>query len=180
MSNPLITAEEKQMKKGMEAANAFIRSVAKDMADENVTRMSELAFKEMFLPYFKGEVPDESKDVMREKWIHIAGSPQKEVVLLDNDGNETKRVPPLIGTYKTSEQSQKLPLYETGMRMIRNIESGQGFRNVNMQDSMLEAIEDTVKPDASHKDTWGAFLDSFNRKAVVKNVVVKEEEGFDF
>ena len=63
-----------------------------NVIDENV-KLNEEAFKNLYLPYIIGQKHNDNFVV---KWIELAGSPFKEVDLVDNEGNIVNTLPPLI------------------------------------------------------------------------------------
>jgi len=172
--NILDEAVDKEIDEAREELAKTIKDIDSKIIDENVTKMNINVFEEAFLPLFKSGNPD-TEPVVREKWLMIAGSANKEVVLVDGDGNEVKRVPPLLNTVNTSETIQAMKLADVAGELERNKESGKGFMNKNIEKQLFNALNSEVKP-ASNK--WGDFLDSFGKDEKPTSEAV--EDGFDY
>lgn len=73
--------------------NALVTSLA-----ESVARLPEVIFTSRFLPFFTGQRPLADYPGLFTDWISIAGAPNREVAIIDNNGIELYRVPPLLNT----------------------------------------------------------------------------------
>lgn len=79
---------------------------------QEITRLPENVFVEVFLPFFSGEKNfDDEKDIII-KWVSIAGNPTKEVHVVDEAGTILFTVPAIMDTtcidYKNDAKGQPL------------------------------------------------------------------------
>jgi len=64
-------------------------------AEQDVGRMPERVFKEIWLPFFAGDNPL-PYEVTLNHWVNFAGSPSRQVRVVDTNGKVLFTVPPLF------------------------------------------------------------------------------------
>lgn len=81
----------------------------------DLVQLPETVFKQSFLPYFCGEKSIDDGSNILATWIGIAGSPMKEVLVVNDAGQPLFRVPPMS---------------DTGIIDPTNIKKGRPFREI--------------------------------------------------
>jgi hypothetical protein len=62
------------------------------------SQLPEYIFVERFLPFFSGQLPVSDYPNLFIDWISIAGAPNREVAIIDDNNNELYRVPAIMST----------------------------------------------------------------------------------
>ena len=104
-----------------------IYSLLKMYNEESINKLPEYIFVDFFLPYFSGKLNLKDSEEPITKWISIAGSPTKEVDIIDNSTGEILfRVPSLINTSKlnVTKNDKKISASEILAMAARKADSG--------------------------------------------------------
>ncbi len=91
--------EEKLIKDKRREAKEAIDSIFENINIDDINKLPENIFVSNFLSLFHGDITDNDKRmVLTQHWVNIAGSPSKEVAVVNNKGEELYRVPPIFNS----------------------------------------------------------------------------------
>lgn len=93
--------------------------------NQQISPLPEHHFIETFLPYFCGEKSISDAPEIMQLWNGIAGSPAKEVLIIDNNGKPLFRVP---------------PMNDTSVIDVENTKGGMGFHRIVKEWMKLNAM----------------------------------------
>lgn len=149
-----------------------------DPKTEDLTRVDERRFVAVFLPMFAGdaEQPYLNHGANIDTWRKIAGGPNKEVVIIADNGGELFRVPPLfdmeaLQPLGTTNIGRGIPSI-SDMLARANLIAKQGKR---AYDTFVEdelARRSFMFSDKKHEDEyierWNAIFTRYNRPLISK------------
>lgn len=155
----------------------YINQVALDLkkiADENVARLPEDMFKEVFLPLFAGETLKYPEQSNIAGWIGIAGSAYKEVDIFDPKTNQVLfRCPPLFDynginpVRNASDRSQRPIADIVAMAdQLANLHPNQGVAFLTRELGKRALTMDSSAKLAQHVIRWNAVFARYNRASL--------------
>lgn len=80
----------------------FIRNIVEEISEEKNRKVPEPVFREMFLPYFTGEVKMSSSEPAVAKWIGLVGSASLPTEVVNAKGETIFTVPPIYDTSRVN------------------------------------------------------------------------------
>jgi hypothetical protein len=167
------TQKEKQLKEQIEEIYLELAS-----EDEIIYhQLPENLFVSEFLPYFCGEMPIGENNELYLQWIAIAGSPMREVSIIDLNGDFLFNVPPLFDTslinienkLDSDSFSELLSLYQLKASITPSL--GQEFVNTKIADK-VDAIFSKGSRQKEYSDRWNEIFIRYNK--VSKKLEKKE------
>ena len=155
--------------------------------EETINKLPEYIFIDFFLPYFSGKLNIEDSQEPITKWIGIAGSPTKEVDIIDSvSGNVLFRVPPLINTSKLNiiKTDKKTTANEMLAMAARKADSGiPGSESVylmSMYPLKVKQLTENNEIDKDDKVRWEYIFNRYGIKILDNKIEVQKEKVTDF
>ena len=137
---------------------------------ESVNKLPEHVFVDFFLPYFSGKLNLKDSEEPITKWIGIAGSPTKEVDIIDNNTGEILfRVPSLINTTKlnVTKNDRRIASSEILAMSARKADSGiPGNVESYLMSVYPLKIQQLIKENDVDKDDLDKWKYIFNRYGI--------------
>ena len=137
---------------------------------ESVNKLPEHVFVDFFLPYFSGKLNLKDSEEPITKWIGIAGSPTKEVDIIDNNTGEILfRVPSLINTTKlnVTKNDRRIASSEILAMSARKADSGiPGNVESYLMSVYPLKIQQIIKENDVDKDDLDKWKYIFNRYGI--------------
>lgn len=153
--------------------NALVASL-----EDTVNRLPEYVFTSRFLPFFSGQQPLTSYPTLFTDWVAIAGAPNREVAIVDEENNELFRVPPLLSTdvirlNSNNDFNEIFEQYELRNNQLPVV--GQRFLAEAMTIKSKQMV--TSNPNlTSREKSWLDIFTRYNVMPVTKSV---ETTGFN-
>ena len=169
--------EEQIIKEVREKAQADITNIFDNITVPDITSLPEEVFVHTFLPLFHGDVKDiETRTILTQDWVNIAGGPSEEVSIVNNKGEEIYKVPPIFN-------SSAISVTEKGRKSIAEIittsETDDFKPRAQLQlraDLDLRQEELLAKSEQSRNETVNSLNNIFSRYNLSKFGDVPEED----
>lgn len=136
--------------------------------NKEINKLPESIFVQVFLPFFCGEKSiNDEKDIL-VKWVSIAGSPTKEVQIIDDNGDDLFVVPALMDStiidIKNDSQGQ------TFLSIIANYELhknqlpvvGENYLKNSIDEKMKTLTKDSTAHESNEK-SWNEIFIRYNK-----------------
>ena len=150
------------------------------LVKNEVGKLPEEIFKHYFLPYFCGEKSLVNTNILKE-WISIAGSPSKEVAILNNIDEELFRVPALMDTNTIDTLSKKDGLSITDIFLNYELQNGLlpiiGSRY--LKEAMDNKVSTIIKSSASFEQNVTRWDDIFSRYGKSSKPINESEKSIN-
>ena len=152
---------------------------------ESVNKLPEHVFVDFFLPYFSGKLNLKDSEEPITKWIGVAGTPTKEVDIIDNNTGEVLfRVPSLINTTKLNitKNDRRIASSEILAMSARKADSGiPGNVESYLMSVYPLKIQQIINGNEINKTDLGRWKYIFNRYGIEtennKQEIKNEIEG---
>lgn len=159
-----------------------INSIAEDIQQANeddVPRLKESVFREVFLPFFAGDADRKYKAVAAD-WLRIAGTSRRPVDIVSDTSNDVLfRVPGFLDSeYINTTRRDDLPsLVHVAMtfQQLTDVSPPQGQQYLNAQMARRQMVE--VKPEvvAKYFATWDAIFKRYGRAGFLPDKEIPTE-----
>ena len=193
MTEKINTVKELQESLAAEAkkqAQEAINSIFENITASDINTLPEKIFVSNFLSLFHGDIVDENKRlVLTQHWVGIAGGPSQEVSIVDDNGKELYRVPPIFNSsavniiengrmsmldiVKLSESDDFKP--RATLNLTNNLNLKQKELLVNSEQSKKETIDNLNKIFTKYKLPLFGTKESTVTKEVVEDDIEYEE-----
>lgn len=170
------TAAEQQVKSVIELSfSELVERPAKE-----INQLPENIFKQYFLPFFCGEV-NTNKQNFLVQWISIAGTPIKEVEIIDENGNKLFNVPAIMDStiidVKNTKEGQSFfditVNYELHRKQLPVI--GETY----LRNSLDERFKTLTTNSSSHEINERQWNEIFIRYGKIKDPAIEEVKKED-
>lgn len=193
MTEKINTVKELQESLAAEAkkqAQEAINSIFENITASDINTLPEKVFVSNFLSLFHGDIVDENKRlVLTQHWVGIAGGPSQEVSIVDDNGKELYRVPPIFNSsavniiengrmsmldiVKLSESDDFKP--RATLNLTNNLNLKQKELLVNSEQSKKETIDNLNKIFIKYKLPLFGTVENTITKEVVEDDIEYEE-----
>jgi len=134
--NPLITEQRNQ-------GDTHYGALVLSMTQSEIVKLPEYVFVRAFLPFFCGEKKITEQPNILPSWIGIAGSPSKEVDIVDEKGEILFRVPAMNDTSVIDSLNKKNG--RSLQAIVQNYHRYQGITPINGENFLANAIADKIQ-----------------------------------
>ena len=157
---------------------------------KKLTKLPENIFVYYFLPYFCGEkIIDKNSDII-SKWIAIAGNPNKEVDIIDDEGNVVITIPALVDSsfidFKNLNKGQPIKNIIANYELHKNQLPVVGENYLrNTMDSRIESLTRNSNIQIENELRWINIFTRYKKigvnKEEVKNIdrLLDDEISYD-
>jgi hypothetical protein len=172
-------ARARQTQGKEEGQAGFILRVAGELnliAEDDVSRLPEPIFVEVFLPLFAGEALKHPKESTIAGWISIAGTPYKEVDIFDPATNKVLfRCPPLfdyngVNPVRNAADRGARPIAEIVQMAgeLTNLHPNQGIAFLSRELNKRALTMNTTAKLAPNMQRWSVVFERYGRKSFGK------------
>jgi hypothetical protein len=145
-----------------------INSTLLDISVDDIPKLPERIFAQVFIPVFAGEESIYGATI--QTWINFAGSPYKEVDIIDNVGNVLFRVPAIFDRSKINSNSDTgLPIMHitTTATLYSRIHPNQGNAYLKNELENKQLLLHLPENMIEHLHTWNTIFKRYNRPEIV-------------
>lgn len=173
----------------LKRSDEFLKVVLEKVTQERKRTVYESDFKELFLPFFRGQYVDDKEKTseLLQAWVRVAGSVFDEVELLDEGGDVIAVVPSIYGRdtrpikYRDGRSWNQAHHRKDNLSQIDPSVAGSNF----VKDAAVVLGVDLIDEQESkkHAEKWVAFLAPYGGSLKKKSTVVAPDEGeldFDY
>lgn len=140
------------------------------VTNDKASKLPEQLFVTNFLPYFCGELNIDTNEDVLPYWFSIAGSPNKEVSIIDGRGIELYKVPALSDTsiIDPTKEKGKMNFGEivSLAKLYTNLSPAQGQNFIN--DKLAEKFYKLTAKSKIFTDNEKRWYDIFARYGKIK------------
>jgi len=149
-------------------------------------QLPEPIFKEVFLPFFLSQHPNEEWLMLLDQWIQIAGTAQLPVDIVDEKNNILFTVPPIYGTSMTKKMSKMRDGEHYSVIQERHQRTAQDFPTLaegKIHDALDKKFEKHIRSVETGLDRYAGQWDvifsyyGINTDEVEGRVINKEPEA---
>jgi len=167
--NTAEAVEDEMRKMHVERIQLVTDTIANDLlveAAKETPKLPEEIFVTHFLPVFSGEKTLVGNSDTLEIWLGIAGSHTSEVSIINKEGHELFRVPPLVDTSHINTLDRDpgnsfADITALSMLYSNNIMAeGERYLTQNVNKKMDEIVSE---PTYSNKERWDAIMRRYDK-----------------
>lgn len=140
----------------------------------NVRTIPENMFVYHFLPYFSGEVKENSQEIITN-WLTIAGSAVNPVNILDANGRVVAQVPPMqnnsgLDPAATSESNLAYAAKEAKAMAGLSPVAAQNILSNELSIKLSSMTKELEASNAEHENKWNELLKHYGKAVKPDNV----------
>lgn len=179
---------EELMQKHRNIRQEEIAGVAKAIVDldkdEEIRKVPEPVFRELFYPYLSGDRDETQGAEVVAQWAGVAGSTSAEVSVVDSEGVEVFRVPPMLDTNLVNLTGRKVKLTSVFKQYVDEMRIHEGMATASLTQGLAAKQQELVSSDAvtTNDEKWGkiaAYYSKNHRPGTVPTAPVVQQNDDD-
>ena len=158
-----------------------VKEMFHELDKKDVRVIPENMFVHHFLPFFSGEVTENSSETVAN-WLTIAGSAVHPVNIINNTGQVVAQVPPIqnnsaLDPSAKSETNLAYTLKESKALSSLSPTAGQSVLMGELNNKLMAMTEQQLQKNKEHEDKWNKLLSHYGKKPLNYTQDQQTQEG---